>query len=414
MAKDEKSTVTPRLRFPEFRKAEGWPQSTLSDIATFHKGRGVSKAEVVAKGDRPCIRYGELYTKYGEVINEVISRTNSPISELFLSRANDVIIPASGETKLDIAKASCVMSDGIALGSDLNVLRTSHNGIFLSYLINGTKRFAIASVAQGDTVVHLYPSQLEQISVAVPSLTEQQKIAECLMSLDEVIAAQGRKATALAIHKRGLMQQLFPRAGETIPRLRFPEFRDLPEWEEKSAGALFENRITKGEEGLPIYSVTMHDGMVRRDSFDRNYYDIEDAAANKKACKNDIAYNMMRMWQGALGVAPENCLVSPAYVVLAPKERVVSRFFEFFFKLPSSLLFLTSHSRGLTKDRLRLYYDDFARIQLRCPGHDEQQRIADCLSAFDALISAESEKLNALNAHKKGLMQQLFPSPELD
>ena len=130
--------------------------------------------------------------------------------------------------------------------------------------------------------------------------------------MDELIVAQGRKVKTLKAHKKGLMQQLFPREGDIVPRLRFPEFRDGPVWEEKMAGRLFGNRIDKGEEGLPIYSVTMYDGMVRRDSFDRNFYDIEDAAGNKKACKDDIAYNMMRMWQDALGVAPEECLVSPA------------------------------------------------------------------------------------------------------
>jgi type I restriction enzyme S subunit len=208
------------------------------------------------------------------------------------------------------------------------------------------------------------------------------------------------------------MQQLFPREGETQPRLRFPEFQNAREWEERKAGSLFVNRVTKGEQGLPIYSVTMHDGMVKRDTFDRNFYDIEDAAGNKKVCKEDIAYNMMRMWQGALGVAPEDCLVSPAYIVLEPMKDAVPFFFQYMFKLPSTLLLLTSHSRGLTKDRLRLYYDDFARIPLRCPTPHEQQRIASCLSSLDALIAAEAQKLEALKTHKKGLMQQLFPSPE--
>jgi type I restriction enzyme S subunit len=152
--------------------------------------------------------------------------------------------------------------------------------------------------------------------------------------------------------------------------------------------------------------------MVRRDSLDRNYYDIEEAAGNKKACKNDIAYNMMRMWQGALGVAPEDCLVSPAYIVLAPQKYVVSRFFEYMFKLPESLLLLTSYSRGLTKDRLRLYYDDFACIPLRCPSEPEQQRIADCLSSVDAHIAAQARKFDVFCLHKQGLLQQLFPSLE--
>ncbi len=260
------------------------------------------------------------------------------------------------------------------------------------------------------TVKHLSHSAVEDKHEPLPSPAEQQKIAECLSSVDALMAAQARKVDALKTHKKGLMQQLFPTEGETQPRLRFPEFQNAGEWVIRKAGTLFSNRVTKGEQGLPIYSVTMHDGMVKRDSFDRNFYDIEDAAGNKKACKEDIAYNMMRMWQGALGVAPEDCLVSPAYIVLAPMKDALPVFFQYLFKLPATLLLLTSHSRGLTKDRLRLYYDDFARIPLRCPAPPEQQRIASCLSSLDALITAETQKLEALKTHKKGLMQQLFPT----
>src|SRR5579884_1367719 len=100
--------------------------------------------------------------------------------------------------------------------------------------------------------------------VSIPPPAEQQKIADCLSSLDDLIAAEGQKLESLRAYKKGLMQRLFPRDGETTPRLRFPEFRGKGEWQEKKAGSLFANRIAKGEEGLPIYSVTMHDGMVRR------------------------------------------------------------------------------------------------------------------------------------------------------
>ena len=156
----------------------------------------------------------------------------------------------------------------------------------------------------GGVVPAVSKSALENVPLCYPGdPEEQQKIADCLGSLDDLIAAEGRKLGALRQHKQGLMQQLFPQPGENVPSLRFPLFRDKGEWKESKAGSLFANRVSKGEDGLPIYSVTMHDGMVRRDSLDRNYNDIEEAAGNKKACKNDIAYNMMRMWQGALGVA---------------------------------------------------------------------------------------------------------------
>ncbi len=412
MAKKDKSRTTPRLRFPEFRGAEGWEATTLGLEAEFHKGRGVSKAEVDPKGKLLCIRYGELYTRYAEVITDVHSRTNAVKSELFLSRINDVIIPASGETKEDIAKASCVMINDVALGGDLNVIRTEHNGVYLSYYLNGVLRREIAKIAQGDTVVHLYPSQLEQLLFAYPAPSEQQKIADCLTSLDEVIAAQGCKVEALKDHKRGLIQELFPREGETIPRLRFPEFRDGPEWEEINARELFTNRTEKGDDDLPIYSVTMADGMVKRASLDRRIDDLADAEGNKKAYEHDVAYNMMRMWQGACGVASEDCMVSPAYVVLSPQTGVNSDFYGYLFKLPRMLRLFGSHSRGLTKDRLRLYYQDFGRIPLPRPDICEQRRIASCLSSLDSHIAAESEKLEALKTHKKGLMQQLFPSQQ--
>ncbi|MBW8831435.1 MAG: restriction endonuclease subunit S [Burkholderiales bacterium] len=413
MAKQGRSTVVPRLRFPEFRKATKWAETTLGSEATFQKGRGISKAEIDPKGNRLCIRYGELYTRYGEVIREVFSRTNAPESGLLLSCKNDVIVPASGETKDDIATASCVLLDDVALGSDLNVIRTRHNGVFLSYFLNGPKRREVAKVAQGDTVVHLYSSQLGQLPIAFPEKGEQQKIADCLTALDEVIAAYGQRVAGLMTYKRGLMQQLFPREGETIPRLRFPEFRNDPEWKEVKAGTLFANRSERGEDALPIYSVTMTDGLVKRTSLDRRIDDLAEAAGNKKVLRHDIAYNMMRMWQGACGVARVDCMVSPAYVVLAPKMGVRSDFYGYLFKLPQMLRLFTAHSRGLTEDRLRLYYQGFSSIPLPQPDVREQRQIADFLSALDTRIAIESDKLDALKTHKQGLMQQLFPSPEV-
>lgn len=210
----QEGETQPRLRFPEFEGAGEWEEKALANVAKFFKGKGISKADIQADGDRPCIRYGELYTRYGEVIDKVYSKTSVDGAGLFLSRANDVIIPASGETKIDIAKASCVMRDGVALGGDLNVIRTAQNGVFLSYYLNGPKRQEIAKVAQGDTVVHLYPSQLEKLRVRLPSPPEQLRIANCLTSLDNLIAAATRKLETLKTHKKGLMQQLFPQLGE--------------------------------------------------------------------------------------------------------------------------------------------------------------------------------------------------------
>jgi type I restriction enzyme S subunit len=128
----------------------------LGEIASFSKGKGISKADIIEDGATECIRYGELYTTYGETIDEVKSRTNIDVDDLVLSEANDVIIPASGETQIDIATASCVLREGIALGGDLNIIKTKNNGVFLSYYLNYKKKQEIASLAQGISVVHLY------------------------------------------------------------------------------------------------------------------------------------------------------------------------------------------------------------------------------------------------------------------
>ena len=223
----------PKLRFPEFRDTGVWEVKKLGEIAAFHKGKGISKADIDSNGKIPCVRYGELYTHYKEIISSIASKTNLSITELFLGCKNDVIIPSSGETKLDIATASCLTLDGVALGGDINVIRCDQNGIFMSYYLNACKKFEIAKIAQGDTVVHLYSSQLRKLDITLPSLPEQQKIADCLSSLDDRITAENEKLDTLKTHKKGLMQQLFPAQGETLPKLRFPEFRDTGVWEVK-------------------------------------------------------------------------------------------------------------------------------------------------------------------------------------
>ena len=202
--------IVPRLRFPEFRNTGDWKLDQIGNVASITKGKGISKADTTRGGATPCIRYAELYTNYREVIHEVVSHTNVPHEDLILSQAEDVIVPASGETRVDIARAACVLPERVALGSDLNVLRSDLYGPFFSYLLNSPLRHAIARVAQGDTVAHLYPKQLAQVRLAYPLRLEQKKIGDCLGSLDNLIAAEGRKLDALRQHKQGLMQQLFP------------------------------------------------------------------------------------------------------------------------------------------------------------------------------------------------------------
>ena len=186
-----------------------WEKKRLGNIAIFLKGKGISKTDIVENGSLECIRYGELYTVYDERILHVISKTNLNKKDLILSKSNDVIIPASGETQIDIATASCVLKDNVALSGDLNIIRTNENGVFLSYYLNNAKKIEIARLAQGISVVHLYSSQLKQLKLNLPSIQEQTKIANFLSAIDEKLLHVKTKLEKTKEFKKALLQQMF-------------------------------------------------------------------------------------------------------------------------------------------------------------------------------------------------------------
>ena len=198
----------PNLRFPEF---EGeWEEERLAGIADLYKGTGISKDQLSDDGE-PCIVYGELYTKYkSETIREVISKTNINNTKLVKSKANDVIIPCSGETAEDIATARCVLNGNILLGGDLNIIRLhGYDGAFMSYQLNGRRKYDIAKVAQGVSVVHLYGEHLKGVKTINPCLEEQKKIASLLALLDERITTQNKIIEDLKKLKCAIIEKVF-------------------------------------------------------------------------------------------------------------------------------------------------------------------------------------------------------------
>ena len=203
--KDKKILNVPPLRFPEF--TEEWKAEQLDNIATLSKGIGISKEQLSEDGE-PCILYGELYTKYkSEIIKQVESKTKNNGSKLKRSKANDVIIPCSGETAVDIATARCVPFDNILFGGDLNVISLhQYDGAFMSYQLNGKRKYDIARVAQGVSIVHLYGEHLKAIKTYNPTLPEQQKIAKLLSLLDDRIDTQNKIIEKLQSLIKGIAQ----------------------------------------------------------------------------------------------------------------------------------------------------------------------------------------------------------------
>ena len=209
MEKNNKNLNVPNLRFPEF--SGEWEKGTLQSVATLSKGTGISKDQLSEDG-QPCILYGELYTKYkSEIIDVIISKTDIDSQKLVRSQTNDVIIPCSGESAVDIATARCVKQSDVLLGGDLNIIRLKgeHDGSFFAYQLNGKRKYDIAKVTQGVSVVHLYGEHLKGVKVDYPSAAEQKKISSLLALIDQRIETQKKIIEKYESLIRGLCQKLF-------------------------------------------------------------------------------------------------------------------------------------------------------------------------------------------------------------
>lgn len=407
--------IKPLLRYPAFIQDGGWKEYKLGDIAQFYKGKGISKNDVTDNGTIPCIRYGELYTHYKEVIDEVTSYTDLSIDDLFMSKANDIIIPSSGETKEDIATASCVLRNNVALGGDINVIRTSNNGVFLSYYLNNAKKHDIAKIAQGISIIHLYNEQLRNLSVEIPNLEEQQKIAECLSSIDSYISSINEKVEQLKAHKKSLMQKLFPQRGQTVPEYRFSEFPKDSTWKKMKLGDVTTviNRRNKSSRSLPIYSISNKDGFVLQseqfdglDSESRGY----DISLYKIVGRNTFAYNPARINIGSIGYSGnlKEVLISSLYVCFKTTDELDDEFLQCFLKTAEFNQAVENNVEGGI--RSYLFYENFSRIRIALPSLQEQKKIATTILSIDDVISKYTNKVSLLNDYKKGLMQQLFPT----
>lgn len=208
MDKKNKTPNVPNLRFSY--KGD-WSKRKLNEICLFFKGNGLSKSDLSNEGF-PCILYGELYTTYkNEVISDIISKTNTTLSNPFLSRNNDLIIPGSGEDPIDIAVARAIYQNDIILGGDLNILRPKSNvsAAFLSYQLNGVRRYDIAKKAQGKSIVHLHNSDLKEVLVSIPSYDEQLHIVKLLTKIDEMIETQSKIIDDYNSLKMGIYNCMF-------------------------------------------------------------------------------------------------------------------------------------------------------------------------------------------------------------
>lgn len=411
MSNIQENKMVPKLRFPEFIKEGEWEEKSLEDAALFLKGKGISKSDIIASGKQPCIRYGELYTHYKEIIDVTISSTDLPIEELILSEANDVIIPSSGETQEDISTASCVIRSGIALGGDLNILRSKVNGIFLAYYLTHIKKKAISKIAQGNAVVHLYSSQLKKLQINVPQNTnEQQKIAACLSSFDDVITAENQKLDLLKDHKKGLLQNLLPSASETMPKLRFSEFEESTDWKETTLTQVADYENGKAhEQDIDDTGnfIVVNSKFISQDGEVKKFTNTAFCPAQK----GDI---LMVLSDIPNGKAIAKCFLVEEDNRYSVNQRICritphNLNSKILYYLLNRNPYFLAFDDGVKQTNLRK--EDVLNCPLLIPSDPkEQEKLAETLSTIDDLIIAQSGKLEALMLHKNGLLQGLFPN----
>ena len=394
--------LTPTLRFPEFN--EEWKNTTLGQESKFSKGKGISKNDIDPQGNLFCIRYGELYTDYETIIDEPLSRTFSNADDLILSEGGEVIVPASGEDAKDIARASVILRKGVAIGGDLNIIKSTNNGAFLASYLSGKKRLELARMAQGNSVVHLYSTQLGSLKIHLPTLPEQQKIADFLTAVDARIAHLQQKHSLLQTYKKGLMQQLFSQA------LRFtqPNGSPYPDWEEKRLGevATFFSGGTPSSSNTEYYSGNIPfigSGNINAEKVEQFISEIAlKNSSAKLVSKGDLLYALYGATSGEVAISKINGAINQAVLCIRTNHNVVYLY-----------NFLTHKKQKITSTYLQggqgnLSAQIIKDLTIPLPHTEEQQKIAAFLTAVDAKISLTAQAIQHVKAFKKGLLQQMF------
>lgn len=386
----------PKLRFPEF--SEEWQEKKLGENIEeyIERVRVPTNLPILTSSRSGLFRQKDYYDNR-EVVNEgeygVLPRgyiTYRHMSDdlVFKFNLNNIV-------------------DKGAISKEYPVFKTINmNSYFLIMTLNyGTKfkKFAIEQ-KQGGTRTRLYLKNLKKLAVTLPSLKEQQKIADFLTSVDEKISFLDNKVKLLQKYKKGVMQKIF---SQEI-RFKNENGNNYSDWNELKIGEIFHQREERYENGLDLLSVTISSGVVKRSGIEGKDNSSADKSNYKKVCIDDIVYNSMRMWQGASGVSKFDGVVSPAYTVLKSNKKNCSRFFGYYFKLPKLIYTFKRYSQGLTSDTWNLKYPQISVIKISVPSYPEQQKIADFLTSIDDIITLEENRLEKAKKVKKSLLQQMI------
>ena len=385
-----------------------WEQCKLGEVAAFSKGNGYSKGDLTSDGT-PIILYGRLYTKYETVIEDV--DTFVEIRERsVVSKGGEVIVPSSGETAEDISRASVVSKAGVILGGDLNIVKPNNtlDPAFLAIAIsNGNQQNELSKRAQGKSVVHISNSDLKDVALQLPTLTEQTSISNFFCTLDNALTFYKRKLDGLRELKKGYLQQMFPQNGERVPRVRFKGYTN--EWETKKAGEIFISVSDKNHPHLPVLSASQEKGMVFRNEIGIDIkYDENALGTYKRILPHQFAIHL-RSFQGGFAHSTIEGITSPAYTVLdfESQNEHVSEFWKEIFTSPMFIKRLETITYGI-RDGRSISFSEFSTLTISCPSFEEQTAIGNFFRAIDEQIATQTQRMEQLKQLKAAYLQKMF------
>ena len=427
--------LKPRLRFPDFESAAAWTVKSMGDVYTFLRTNSLSRDKLNYElGSVRNIHYGDIHTKFRthfriqqERVPYVTPSALPQIDPDSYCVEGDMVFADASEDLQDVGKSIEVVSlngERVLSGQHTILARPTVGSLvnyFGGYLFQSTAiRAQIKKEAQGAKVLGISPRKLSKINLYYPSdTTEQQKIVECLSSIDELIAAEERKLSALKAHKKGLLQQVFRADGETIPRLRFPDFQALAQWERKYLKDISDVRggkrlpvgatLTTENTGYPYIRVTdMRRGSIDVASVQYISADVERQIRQYKISADDLFITVAGTI-GVVGQVPRE--LDQANLTENANKIIVKAADENFL-----LQYLLSEgaqnevASAITNNaQPKLALERIRKLHIPLPQRKEQQAVAELLSTFDRILAATGLQIATLKAHKKGLMQQLFP-----
>ncbi|MFZ9737374.1 MAG: restriction endonuclease subunit S [Prochlorotrichaceae cyanobacterium] len=422
-------SLVPKLRFPEFRDAGEWRLLSLGTVAQFIDSLHETPKEYVTKG-YPMVRVADIKDS-GLDLNSCLKVTEEVYKHFvkrYIPKKGDIIFSRVGSCGESIL---INFDERICLGQNIVLLKSQENSLFLFfYLKCQLIKRQVDNKVVGSSHKTLSLKDAQAFEVYFPCIKEQQKIADCLSSLDDRCASETQKLETLKAHKKGLIQKLFPAKGETVPKLRFPEFRDAGEWEVAKIGDFVDSYkggapLTPSDfiahsncEVIPKKAIT-EGGWLKLDVKQPTYCKELFYKENLKSVV-DNTY-LITTLRDLVPSGPsigyivkfegnKNYILAQGVYGLKLNKSIIREFLIHFSNTQKYRKIMQSLMVGSTQVHIR--NSVFLNLKINMPSLPEQQKIADCLSSLDELIAAQSQKLETLKRHKKGLMQQLFPAVE--